>query len=233
MDDSIDALLFDERVSWKVPVLLNNDWVALRLSEALNPRLPKPFFQNVYGCPPCAWAGGRLTKLRRVPEESELRRYYEAYAAVGATCALTLSRPDAGEELNDPYCNMLLDLLDEYDGQAIVMDERLGRYVRSTHPNVKLVASNNLVFLDFNQGFLGLSERDYYLKLLELYDTVVVRSEALLEGGIAEDLTDIADRIEVIVNQICLPNCPEATCLALMGASPDALTGIPRAAEAT
>lgn len=211
MGGSRDALLADERISWKVPVLLNNDWVALRLAEALNPQLSKPFFQSAYGCPSCAWAGGRPSKVRRIIEEPELRRYFEAYARVGASCALTLSRPDAGEELSDPYCNTLLDLLDEYDGQAIVVDERLARYIRSTHPGVKLVASNNRVFLDFNQGFLGFSERDYYLRLLELYDTVVVRSEVLLEGSIAEGLTDVASRVEVIVNQICLPNYPEAT----------------------
>lgn len=209
-DEAADALLADARVSWKVPVLLNNDWVALRLAKALNPHLPRPFFDCVYGCPPCVWAGGRPSKVRRTLEESELRRYFEAYAAVGARCALTLSRPDAGEELKDPYCNMLLELLDEYGGQAIVVDERLARHIRSTHPDIKLVASNNRVFLDFNRGFLGLSEERYYRKLLELYDTVVVRSEALLEGGIAESLTDIANRVELIVNQLCIPNCPVA-----------------------
>ena len=209
--DGEASLLADERISWKVPVLLNNDWIALRLAKALNPQLPKPLFESVYGCPPCAWAGGRPSKVRRTLEESELRRYFEAYAEVGASCALTLSRPDAGEELHDPYCNMLLQLLDEYHGQAIVVDERLARHIRSTHPDIKLVASNNRVFLDYNSGFLGLSEERYYRQLLELYDVVVVRSEALLAGGIAEDLVDIASRVELIVNQRCIPNCPVAS----------------------
>ena len=217
-DDAADGLLADGRVSWKVPMLLDNDWVALRLARTLNPQLPRPFFDCAYGCPPCAWAGGRPSRMRRMPAESELRRYFDAYAQVGASCALTLSRPDAGEDLNDSYCNMLLELLDEYGGQAIVVDERLARHIRSTHPGIKLVASNNRVFLDFNQGFFGLSEEDYYRNLLELYDTVVIRTEALLEGGIAEDLTDIADRVELIVNQVCIPDCPVATWHILAGA---------------
>lgn len=218
MSDKSEALLVDSRVSWKVPTLLNNDWVALRLAQTLNPQLPKPLFECAYGCPPCAWAGGRPSKIGRTIEEPELRRYFEAYAEVGASCALTLSRPDAGEDLEDPYCNMLLDLLDEYGGQAIVVDERLARYIRAKHPDIKLVASNNRVFLDFNRGFDGMTEERYYHKLLELYDTVVVRCEALLEGGIAKELQGIAGHVELLVNQRCVPDCPYATWHILAGA---------------
>lgn len=97
--DGEASLLADERISWKVPVLLNNDWIALRLAKALNPQLPKPLFESVYGCPPCAWAGGRPSKVRRTLEESELRRYFEAYAEVGASCC---KYPDGTETIVVP-----------------------------------------------------------------------------------------------------------------------------------
>ncbi|MDO4405481.1 MAG: hypothetical protein Q4C09_10645 [Atopobiaceae bacterium] len=201
--------LADERVSWKVPTLFGNDRVALSLAQTLNPLLPKPLFATAYGCPACAWAGGRNPRVRGELSEEELRRYFEAYRKVGATCALTFSRPDAGDYVDDAYSNMLLSLADEYGGQAIVVDERLAHHIRATHPDVSLVASYNRCILDHAQGFGGLSEESYYRKLLELYDEVVVRCEAMLEGDIAQSLTDIAPRIQVIVNQRCVPNCPD------------------------
>ena len=207
---SSDALtLFDERVSWKVPTLFNNDWVALTMAQRLNPQLPRPFFDSAYGCTACAWAGGRYTRMERLPE-AELRRYFEAYAGVGATCALTLSRPDAGDYPDDAYGNLLLDLLDEFGGSAIVVDDRLARHIRGTHPNVNLVASYNRVLFDRAKDFGGVDEESYYRGLLGLYDEVVVRCEALLEGGIAERLVDVADRVQLIVNQQCVRDCPDA-----------------------
>lgn len=209
MTRDVSITLADERVSWKVPTLFGNDWVALSLAQALNPLLPKPLFASAYGCPACAWAGGRNPRVRERLSEDELRRYLEAYRTVGASCALTFSRPDAGDYLDDAYCALLLSLVDEYGGQAIVVDNRLARHIRETHPAVTLVASYNRCIIDHAQGFGGLNEESYYRTLLERYDEVVVRCEAALDGGVLPRMTDVADRIQVIVNQKCIPNCPD------------------------
>ena len=210
MMQGVDIKLADERVSWKAPSLFNNDWVALSLAQVLNPLLPKPLFSTAYGCPACAWAGGRAPRIRHALKENELRRYFEAYRSVGAACALTFSRPDAGDFLDDAYCDLLLALVDEYAGQAIVVDERLARHIRETHPDVTLVASYNLSIVAHARGFDGKGEERFYRDLLALYDEIVVRNEAMLEGGISGNLVDVADRIEVIVNQSCAINCPDA-----------------------
>ena len=201
--------LADERVSWKVPTLFGNDWVALSLAQTLNPLLPKPFFASAYGCPACAWAGGRNPRVREQLSEDELRRYFVAYRKVGADCALTFSRPDAGDYLDDAYCELLLSLVDEYGGQVIVVDDRLAHHIRETHPAVTLVASYNRCILDHEKGFGGIDEETYYRRLLERYDEVVVRCESALDGGVLPRMTDVADRIQVIVNQKCIPNCPD------------------------
>ncbi len=201
--------LVDERVSWKVPTLFGNDWVALSLAQALNPLLPKPFFSTAYGCPACAWAGGRNPRVRESLSEGDLRRYLEAYRSVGANCAFTFSRPDAGDYLDDAYGELLLTLIEEYRGQAIVVDHRLARHIRETHPAVRLVASYNRCILDHAEGFGGLSEQDYYRSLLECYDEVVIRCEPALEEGALDELADVAGRIQIIVNQKCVPNCPD------------------------
>ena len=209
MARDVGITLADERVSWKVPTLFGNDWVALSLALALNPMLPEPLFASAYGCPACAWAGGRNPRVRERLPEDELRRYFEAYRKVGASCALTFSRPDAGDYLDDAYCELLLSLVDEYGGQVIVVDDRLARHIREAHPAVTLVASYNRCILDHAQGFGGLDEETYYRSLLERYDEVVVRCESALDGGVLPRMSDVADRIQVIVNQKCIPNCPD------------------------
>ena len=198
---------FDGRVSWKVPSLFDNDWVALTLARELSPVLGKPLFSTAYGCPACAWAGGRTCRVTTSPDEAALRQRFEAYLKVGSRCAFTFSRPDAGQLKDDAYCNMLLGLIDEYGGQAIVVDDRLARHIRETHPDVTLVASNNRVVLDRWKGFGGMAEADYYRRLLETYDEVVVRVEAVLDDEMALQLVDIADRVQILVNQGCAREC--------------------------
>ena len=202
--------LEDARISWKVPSLFDNDWVALHLACELSPALGKPLFDIAYGSPMCAWTGGRPPRVMTVLSEDEVRCRLEAYRAVGARCAFTFSQINAGQYADDPYCNMLLSLIEEYEGQAIVACDTLARHIRSTHPAIKLVCSNVRVVLDHHAGFYGMNEETYYRSMLDLYDEVVVRTEALLEGGIAEELQDVADRIELIVNERCAVNCPYA-----------------------
>lgn len=202
--------LDDERVSWKVPTLFDNDWTALTLAHELAPVLAKPLFSTAYGSPACAWAGGRICRVTESPSEESLRQHFEAYLKVGARCALTFSRPDAGQFLDDPYCNMVLDLLDEYGGQTIVVDDTLARHIRTTHPGIKLVASNNRVVLDRWKGFEGKDEADYYRDLLDFYDEVVVRVEAAHYDSLTQQVAEFADRVELIVNQLCAKECAYA-----------------------
>jgi len=211
LSDGIEVIrLEDDRITWKVPALFDNDWVALHLSYELSPLLGRPFFDIAYGSPMCAWAGGRPPRMTALLSEDELRRRFEAYRKVGARCAFTFSRVDAGKYVDDPYCNMLLSLIDEYEGQAIVVDDALARHIRNTHPAVRLVCSNVKVVLDHHVGFHGQDEESYYRSLLGLYDEVVVRTEALLEGGLTDQLQDLTDRVELIVNEWCARDCPFA-----------------------
>lgn len=209
MAQETSICLADERIDWKVPSLFGNDRVALSLAQALNPLLPKPLFSSAYGCPVCAWAGGRNPRVRESLSESDVRRYFEAYRRVGAFPALTFSRPDAGDFLDDAYCELLLSLAEEYGGQAIVVDDRLAQHIREVHPNVKTVASYNRCIIDHAQGFGGMSEEDYYRSLLERYDEVVIRCEAAFEGCAVDRMADLAGRIQIIVNQKCVPDCPD------------------------
>ena len=57
---------------------------------------------------------------------------------------------------------------------------------------------------------VGVIMQRNYRSLLDLYDEVVVRTEALLEGGMTDQLQDLTDRVELIVNEWCARDCPYA-----------------------
>jgi hypothetical protein len=112
------------------------------------------------------------------------------------------------EALSDPYCNLLLDIIEEYEGEAIVYDDTLAAYIRKTHPKIKTVASLNKAMCDYKHSFEGFTdETAYYYGLLDLYDEIVIRCEYASDDSRLASLADVSDRVEIIVNQFCAPNC--------------------------
>ncbi len=196
-------------ISWKVPAFCTNDWVALTLLDLCAQMGVAQPFQTAYGAPDCRWQGGRPASLRRRLTERELKAYFEAYRAHGITVALTLSRLELEpHDLSDPYGNLLLDIAERYGAEAIVVDDALARHIRATHPGLRLIASFNKPLCWLDPYATPQAETDYYLRLLDIYDEVVVRCEyALDDARIGLLPIDMRERIEVVVNQICVPNC--------------------------
>jgi hypothetical protein len=198
-------------VSWKMPAMFCNDWAALRVAQICAHITDEVVFDRVYGAPRCVWSGGRPSAVNLELDEAGVRRYFEAYKRVGSLCALTISRIEVDKGLlADPYCNMLLDLLDEYSGEAILYNDDLARYIRKTHPTVRRIASLNKAMSDYKDNFVGhKSEEAYYRDCLELYDEVVIRCEFASDNELLDGVADIADSCEIIVNQFCVPNCTQ------------------------
>jgi hypothetical protein len=201
-----------EAISWKVPAMFCNDWAALRVAQICAHITDEVVFDRVYGAPRCVWSGGRPSAVNLELGEDALRRCFEAYRQVGTTCTLTLSRTEVANSMfADPYCNMLLSLMDEYNGEVIVFNDELSKYIRKSHPNIKQTASIHKPMCDYKEGFAGHKNEDaYYHDYLELYDEVVIRCEFASDDELLSNITDIADRCEIIVNQFCAPNCTQA-----------------------
>jgi hypothetical protein len=163
-------------------------------------------FDIVYGSPYCAWAGGRPSAVTAILDERQIDSYFAAYAEYGVRCALTLSRLEVPEDsYDDRYCNILLDHIERYDGQAILFDDGLALFLRQQRPSINLVASLNKAMSDLKDTFA--EEEAYYRKHLEVYSEVVIRCETALDPERLARLIDIHDRVEVITNQFCVPEC--------------------------
>lgn len=197
-------------IQWKVPAFCNNDWIALsllRMCKELGFARP---FDIVYGAPQCAWQGGRPALMRQPLSDSELAARFEAYAQFGVRCALTLSRLDVeANAYDDVYGNRLLSVAESYRGQAIVADDGLASHIHTHYPGLETVASFDRALVDVVIGTSAYDdETAYYKNALEQFDEAVVRCEYALDSGRISQMTrEQRAHLEVIVNQICVPDC--------------------------
>lgn len=199
-------------VAWKVPAFLNNDWVALRLLKYCEDMGVHAPFSMVYGAPHCAWAGGRPSAYTAWLSKTQLDRYFCAYERFGVEVALTFSRLELTPDLlDDPYCSIILDVAQRHHAWAIVANDELAAHIRSTCPDVRLIAS-------YDRAVCGLAPRgftdetDFYRLALETYDDVVVRCEFALDDALLDGFpSNLYGRLEVLVNQMCVPNCTQCS----------------------
>ena len=132
------------RASWKVPAFCCNDWGALKLLEICSAFGFERPFDLVYGAPHCSWSGGRPSAVRSPLDGGLIDAYFSAYAQFGVRCALTFSKLAVDEkDYDNEYNNMLLDYVEKYDGQVILFDDGLARYIKRSRPRIAIVASLN------------------------------------------------------------------------------------------
>jgi len=198
-----------EKIKWKVPALCCNDWAAIRLLKICSKLSGISAFDIAYGAPNCAWSGGHHTVVNQTLSEAQLIDYVRTYKNSGAICAFTLSRLNVPKEnLADQYCNLILDIIEEYGGEVIVYDDILAAYVRKAHPKIKTIASISKAKCCYKTGFEGFKdETAYYYSLLDKYDIVNVRADYALDNEQLDKLSDVSDHIEILVNDICKPGC--------------------------
>ncbi|MBR2836210.1 MAG: hypothetical protein IKE43_10965 [Coriobacteriales bacterium] len=195
-------------LSWKVPAFLNNDWLALRLVQYCEDMGADRPFDMVYGAPHCIWAGGRPSSYTKEMTKDQLEAYFSAYERHGITVALTFSRLGIDKNMvKDPYGNLILSVAEKHNAQAIVADDRLARKIRNDYPHMRLIASyDRTVTTLAARGFSD--ETQYYKQAFGLYDEVVLRCEYALDDALINELPkELLGKCEVLVNQMCVPNC--------------------------
>lgn len=100
---------------------------------------------------------------------------------------------------------MLLETANRHHAQAIIADDGLLTHVRENYPNITTIASLDKVMCELKDDYTY--EIPYYFDLLERFDEVVIRCEVGLDDGLLSQLEPVADRVEIITNQVCMPNC--------------------------
>ena len=147
--------------------------------------------------PGTIWNGGR-TVFGECTEET-IVKYVEHYEKIGIPIRFTFTNSLLGKEhLQDEYCNMILKLSDNGKNEIIVNSEILEDYLRDKYPRFKYVLSTTS----------GIRDIDRINELSERYDYVVINYN---DNKDKEFLTALKnkDKIEILVNESCMPNCPK------------------------
>jgi hypothetical protein len=190
-----------KNVDWSMPFLFVNDLYLPILFDLLG---ENHSIKYAYGAPQCVWSGGRLSncEIINVKFIEKILKYLVTHKIIPAFTFSNISLKK--DDINDKFCNDLLKVISDYNGQIIVVSELLYNHIKENFPNIKLVASViNSTYLKVKD----IDETNHINNLLNKYDRVVMRSEYALNNNF--DFKNIKDisRIELLINQNCVQNC--------------------------
>lgn len=155
---------------------------------------------SVYGTFPGAiWNGGRT--VFGLSSKSDMKSIIDTYNRFGVPVRFTWTNSLIEEKhLNDTYCNLIMKLADNGKNQVLVNRPVLEEYLRENYPNFEFISSTTKRITDVNKLKEEL-EKDYALVVLD-YD--LNKNEKVLS-----EFEPFADRIEILVDEVCFPNCPK------------------------
>lgn len=209
------SILRYEEVEWALPFLFGYD-VELMMYVAVLKEMGLPYKFNSFGATKCKWSGGRKS-LVQTQDAALVERLFSHLVNIGVKPSLTFTnRSVSKEDLNDPFCNKVLDIACDLDCNLITSSDLLFEYIKDKYPSSYCTASVIKPIFEFQDPVKQASydveaEIDYYNELLKKYDKVVVRPEfaKYYLNDCYKKIDDIS-RIEVLLNQVCVPNCPKA-----------------------
>lgn len=154
---------------------------------------------SFFGSHPLLWNGGRMMMGRFFPDRA--KTVIEAYNERGVPYRLTFTNPTVTEEhLDNPDCNLMLDIADNGMNEVIVYSEVLENYIRKTHPRMKITSSTCKCIRTIEEVKEEL-KKDYSLVVLDY--NFNDRPDELMKLTPEE-----RRRCEILSNPVCVPNCP-------------------------
>lgn len=155
---------------------------------------------SVYGTFPGAiWNGGRT--VLGFAGKQEIEAVLKLYNSRGVPLRFTWTNTLLEEKhVYDTYCNLIMRLGDNGMNQVLVNSRALEDYIRREYPRYPIISSTTKRIID-PAALKEELEGDYRLVVLD-YD--LNHNEEVLS-----QLEPCAGRIELLVNEVCYPNCPK------------------------
>lgn len=209
---------YGTQIEWVLPCLFQYEIAFGSIQAALEKFGAPQLKADIFGAPSTAWSGGRAPVIYEKLEKKQLEKVvnYVKILHNGTPC-VTFSKIDISpDEIKNTYENFLLDFFIDNDFKFIVSSDRLKDYIKNKNPKSIVVSSILKPIYEFQNPVKKYEnnqeeETKFYNNLLKEYDSVVVRPEysktVLLQHP---DLIDDISKIEVLINHICISNCPVA-----------------------
>lgn len=210
------SILRYENVEWSLPYLFGYDIELIKIVKILED-FEDSIKINAFGAPKSKWSGGRCSAVS-TDDKDYIMRLFSYLISIGVTPSLTFSNYHiVKDDLNDPFCNYILDIANDLGCNLIVSSNLLFDYIKNKYPSAICTASVIKPIFEFQnpqkmQNYNVEEEISFYNTLLKKYDKVVIRPE-FAKYHLPKVYTDFDDlsKIEVLVNQSCVPSCPLAT----------------------
>ena len=189
---------------WDVSGAFAGDIVLARIHRFFREQFGFSLFSHVHGAPPCLWAGGRVKS--QFLSRPQIERIIQVYAATGISISATFTNVRISQEmLGNGLGNFILDCLSRHNqagaNGVILSEEILASHVRKEHPGLRLIASVVKIAKEQGKG-----NADYYRRLAETYDKVMVHPDDNFNLGLLGQLED-KDKYEILVNEQCIRAC--------------------------
>lgn len=154
---------------------------------------------SVYGTFPGAiWNGGRA--VFGVMSINDMEKIIKTYNGFDIPVRFTWTNSLLEEKhLNDTYCNLIMDLANNGKNQVLCNKEVLEDYLRKEYPNFGFISSTTKRITDLT---LLKEEID------KGYELVVLDYDLNHDEEVLEKLAPVADKIEILVDEVCSPKCP-------------------------
>ena len=191
------------KCDWNVGALFAHDGFVFRLYD-ICAKVGIAFpIKYVFGSIPCLFQGGRVSP--RTATMADAKAIIEKYNSYGIGCMLTFSSVlIKKEDLQDEQCNALLSYINEGKNNGVIIaSDILAKYVKENYKNLTVMASQVKPSVEVG---LGNDTVEYYNKLFDLYDIVVVNPTKISDNSFLENLK-YKDRVEFLVNHRCRPDC--------------------------
>lgn len=193
-----------DNVEYVMPILFSNALYIPVFNKLLN--IQHNPMKYAYGSIKSAWTGGRVSQMS-INRLEYIDRYLNQVKKYNITPTFTFSSIGlTKEQLNDHFCNSLLDIAYKHNSHLIVADENLYKHIKERYNDAQMVCSVIIPSIKYTEG--NFDETKFYNEMLDKYEIVVVRPEWVAENieNLNKIIKDI-DRIEVLINQHCQYNC--------------------------
>lgn len=163
---------------------------------------PEYFYEGVeiggvYGSFPGAiWNGGRLVNGFMSYQEIEylIKQYNQNHIPLRYTFTNSLIEE---KHLYDTYCNIVMELANNGQNEVIINSPILEEYLRKHYPNFKYILSTTRCERDIDK--INKATKNYDLVVIDYRDNKNMKFLEAIENK---------DKIELLVNAYCDPNCP-------------------------
>lgn len=197
---------YEGKVYWHLPGFARFFSLNFLIAKLMKSN-PEKFRDNycvgsVYGTFPGAiWNGGRAVFGKCT--DAQIEYILKAFNDLDVPVRFTWTNSVVEEKhITDEYCNKIMKMANNGKNQVLVNRDVLEKYLKENYPNFEFISSTTKRLTDLEAIRAELA-KGYMLVVLD-YD--LNHNEEVIKA-----LEPEAERIEILVDEICFPNCPLRT----------------------